>query len=401
MHGPLIADGAVAFDEDRILSVGPARRLKADHPDASVHDAGDAIVLPGLVNAHTHLELSDCDCGQPPAGGFPQWIISLAGRSRRDPALLPGLIAQAVRVGVDQCLRFGITTVGDISPKCALTRSLLAAGPLRVVSYGEIIAMARLRHQQDALLASALDPTHANDRLKIGITPHAPYTVEPDVYIRCLSAARLGALPLATHLAETPHETPFLADHAGPFRDIWNTLGLWDEHVPRFTGGPIRLAHWLGLLDYPTLLAHVNYCDDEELSLLAAGRASVVYCPRTHAYFGHPPHRWRDMLRRGINVAVGTDSCASSANLNLVDDLRLLHRLAGDFPPHDLWTMATIGAARAIAQHHAIGAIRPGMSPDFTIFPATTGDPLREILEHPVLPIQVWIGGAVARASGP
>src|SRR5207302_10539659 len=109
-------------------------------------------------------------------------------------------------------------------------------------------------------------------------------------------------------------------------------------------------ANAIGLLDYPTVLAHVNYCDDVDLDLLARGRAGVVYTPRTHAYFGHPPHRWRDMLARGINVAVGTDSCASSPDLNLVDDLRLLHRLAPEVPAQTLWEMATIRGARAIGR---------------------------------------------------
>src|SRR5207253_5134070 len=139
-----------------------------------------------------------------------------------------------------------------------------------------------------------------------------------DGYRRCLAAAKYFGLTLATHLAETPHEEEFLASHAGPFRELWEFLGAWDEQVPTFAGGPIRYAQSLGLLDYPTLLAHVNYCDDAELALLARGRASVVYCPRTHAFFGHPPHRWREMLSRGINVAIGTDSCASSPDLNLL-----------------------------------------------------------------------------------
>ncbi len=148
----------------------------------------------------------------------------------------------------------------------------------------------------------------------------------------------------------------------------------------------------LGLLDYPTLLAHVNYCDDDELAILAGGKASVVYCPRTHEFFGHPPHRWRDMLARGINLAVGTDSCASSPDLNLVDDLRLLHRLAPEIPAAQLWEMATTRAARAIGFHDA-GAIQPGGPADFVMFDCSTAGPLAEILERQVLPSSVWING--------
>jgi cytosine/adenosine deaminase-related metal-dependent hydrolase len=144
------------------------------------------------------------------------------------------------------------------------------------------------------------------------------------------------------------------------------------------------------LLDYPTLLAHVNYCDDDEIALLAAGGASVVYCPRTHAYFGHPPHRWREMIRHGINVAVGTDSCASSPDLNLLDDLRLLRRIAPDVSSMDLLAMATTRAARAIGMEKETGSLTPGKAADVIAMPAADLD---DVLSRPVLPSAVWIAG--------
>jgi cytosine/adenosine deaminase-related metal-dependent hydrolase len=137
----------------------------------------------------------------------------------------------------------------------------------------------------------------------------------------------------------------------------------------------------------------VNYCDDDELDILAGGKASVVYCPRTHRYFGHPPHRWREMLARGINVAVGTDSCASSPDLNLVDDLRLLHQIAPEVPAQALWEMATLRSAQAIAVTDQAGSISTGKQADFVVFPARSQDPLRAILESDIRPEAVWIAG--------
>jgi cytosine/adenosine deaminase-related metal-dependent hydrolase len=204
-------------------------------------------------------------------------------------------------------------------------------------------------------------------------------------------------VPLATHLAETPDETPFLASHSGPLRHLWEQWLTWDDQVPTFPGGPIRLARDLGLLDYPTLLAHVNYCDDTEMDILAAGKASIVLCPRTHEYFGHPSHRWREMLGRGINVAVGTDSCASSPDLNLVDDLRLIHRQSPQTPAMVLWEMATVRAGSAIGAVGA-GQIRMGGAADLVAFPVGTNDPLLEILENSVLPLGVWAAGRRATA---
>jgi aminodeoxyfutalosine deaminase len=207
-----------------------------------------------------------------------------------------------------------------------------------------------------------------------------------------LETARERGMPLATHLAETEDEAVFLAEHRGPLRELWDQWLTWDDAVPKFSGGPIRYARELGLLDYPTLLAHVNYCDDEEMEILAGGKASVVYCPRTHEFFGHKPHRWREMIKRGINVAVGTDSCASSPDLNLVDDLRLMHRLFPEEPVETLWEMGTVRAARALGIKDA-GAIRVGDPADLAAFGCETGDPLREILEGDRLPIGVWNRG--------
>lgn len=348
--------------------------------------------MPGLVNAHVHLELSALNPGQRPPD-FITWLKRLLPRTPPDAQAIQSFVTRGVEIGVKQCLQFGVTSVGDISLQCAITRPLLKASPLRVVSYGEVQAMAQRRGRFEEKFSKAVDATASAERLRIGISPHAPYSVEPHGYRRCLAAARSSGFPIATHLAETRDEETFLADHTGPFRDLWAYLDAWDEDVPTFAGGPIRFAASLGLLDHPTLLAHVNYCDDHEMAMLGAGRASVVYCPRTHAYFGHPPHRWRDMLAAGINVAVGTDSCASSPDLNLVDDLRLLREIAPDVPAIDLWKMGTLNAARAIEWQDHIGSIAPGKSADLTAFAAGGDDPLQEILESKKVPVKIWIEG--------
>jgi len=392
---PLLRDGAVLCRNGFIEAVGNAQSIRQAHPDALVHDAGDAILLPGLVNAHTHLELSDCSPGPAPAS-FGQWILGLVQRTAAVGDTMPEVVKRAVECGIAQCLRFGVTSVGDISKQCALTRPLLCNGPLHVTSYGEIQAMARRRDLLEERFAIAADLAQQSPHLRVGLSPHAPYTVEPSGYAKCLEFCRGHSRPLATHLAETPDEARFLAEHCGPFRDLWETgVNAWDDAVPKYQGGPIRFAADLGLLDFPTLLAHVNYCDDDELAILSRGHASVVYCPRTHHYFGHPPHRWREMLARGINVAVGTDSCASSPDLNLVDDLRLLHRLAPDIPAQKIWELATTNAAHALQLRGIIGQLSPGTRADLVTFPVRTDDPLEEILAGSATPSAVWIGGTL------
>lgn len=400
MIQPPIRDGAVLVANGRIADVGSSENLSARHRDAVQFDLGRSVLLPGLVNAHTHLELSDCTRGAAPTDGFADWLGGMLRRTRLSAEELQMATTRAVEIGVEQCLRFGVTTVGDISRQCAVTRPLLRKTPLRVVSYGEIQAMAQRRGLLEERLALAADAAYAGPRLTIGLTPHAPYSVEPQGYLRSLEIARAGNMPLATHLAESPDEASFLADHAGALRELWDRWLTWDDAVPRFAGGPIRFARELGLLDYPTLLAHVNYCDDDELEILAKGRASVVYCPRTHEFFGHPPHRWREMLERGINVAVGTDSCASSPDLNLVEELRLLHRLSPRTPAMRIWELATTHAARAMGLGNGAGAIRPGNFADLVAFPIQTDDPLLEILARDLQPSAVWVEGEKRYPSG-
>jgi cytosine/adenosine deaminase-related metal-dependent hydrolase len=393
MDRQMIRDGAVVFDEGVILAIGSAAEMARAHPDAALEDLGEGILLPGLVNAHTHLELSGCAADTFAGATFADWILSLRSRMTAAGATLEEAAAAGVRAGARQCLRFGVTTVGDITQHGHITRPLLAAGPLGGVSYGEVLGLAKLRRQFDELFARAVDTRHESEFLKVGLTPHAPYTVDQPGYEQALKTARQRKLPLASHLAETADEQTFLEHHAGEFRDIWDKLGLWEEPVQTFRGPPLQFAQAIGLLDYPTLLAHVNYCDNEGLNLLARGQASVVYCPRTHKYFRHPPHRWREMIGRGINVAVGTDSCASSPDLNLVDDLCLLHEIAPDVPPHALWEMATIRGAAALQQAERIGSLTPGKQADFVYFPAAGDDPLRDILERSIVPEKVWVRG--------
>ncbi|HEX4055006.1 MAG TPA: amidohydrolase family protein [Tepidisphaeraceae bacterium] len=393
MAGPPFRDGGVVFSAGLIDAVGSAGDLQRKYPDAIVEDVGESVILPGLMNAHAHLELSHIRRGDPP-NNLAEWIEkTLMPQTAATGHAAADAVCFAMHEGVAQCLRFGVTSVGDISKQCMHSRPALRDGPLRVVSYGEIQAMAQRRGLLEERFASAADISCESNWLRVGVTPHAPYTVEPAGYARCLAFAKSQKRPLATHLAETADEANFLASHSGPFRHLWEVgVNAWDDAVPRFAGGPIRFARDLGLLDYPTLLAHVNYCDDDELAVLARGKASVVFCPRTHAFFGHPPHRWRDMLARGINVAVGTDSCASSPDLNLVDDLRLLHRLAPEVPAVQLWEMGTTRAARALGWNRT-GAIRAGDPADFVAFGCATADPLREILDREVLPTSIWIGG--------
>lgn len=389
MDGPLVRDGGVVFDGRRIAGVGSGAALRAAHPDAIVQDAGAAIILPGLVNAHIHLELSNCVAGEAPAS-FTDWIASIPGRigPERD-------FATAARAGAAQSVRFGVTTVGDISQQCHITRDALRDGPLRAVSYGEVLGIGGTSFKVEELLARAMEPLGSSQWARAGLSPHATYSLGWRDYVRVARTGISAGIPIATHLAELPYEREFLKNRTGPLREFLERMGIWREEIEAFDGGPIELAKAAGLLDSRAILAHVNYCDDEEMAILARGNASVVYCPRTHDYFGHQPHRWREMLGRGINVAIGTDSCASSPNLNVVDDLRRLRQMAPEVSAATIWEMGTLRGARALGMEKEVGSLSIGKLADAVIFPVGTNDPMGDLLQGAAEPSAVWIGGTL------
>ncbi len=391
-----IREGGFLIDGERIIEVGEAKKLRKNHPRAQVEDHGQSIILPGLINAHTHLELSHLKREPLPSGGLAAWLIRIIKQNSAPQGELEKNVARAVAIGVKQCIQFGVSTVGDISRNCRLTRSILSNAPLRVISFGEIQAMGERRILLEERLANATDPGDARPNVRIGISPHAPYSIEPQGYRRALEVARKGNLPLATHLAESPDEAEFLASHRGSLRKVWDFVGGFDDRVPKFEGGPIRYAKALGLLDYPTLLAHVNYCDWQEMLLLGKSKASVAYCPRTHEYFGHPPHPWPAMEAHDVNVAIGTDSTASAGNLNLVEDLRLMYRQTPQPSEQWLWKMATLCGAKALGIQTIAGSLTAGKLADYVVFPALDKNPLSTILQEQVFPIGLWIGGSRA-----
>lgn len=399
MDRPIIRDGAVVIEGDRVLAVGESRGLRAGHPDAVAIDCGASVLLPGLVNAHAHLELAFATRPQHPTS-FVDWVTQLIQQAATK--IGPSVWVASIYDGVEECTRFGVTSIGDIKSRFIQQGRLMMScltHSVRFTSYGEVTAMAQRRAMLDERLADAIEAPEGTASVRVGISPHAPYSIEAGGYRRCLAIARERGLPLTTHLAETPDEEEFLAMHSGPFRTLWDSMSAWDDQVPTFSGGPIHYAQSLGLLDYErTLLAHVNYCDDDELAILAKGNASVAYCPRTHRYFGHPPHRWREMLAAGINVAVGTDSCASSPDLNLVDDLRLMHEIAPEVETRVLWEMATVRGARAI-DGPRVGSLAPGQYADVVEFAVISADPLREILESRIEPVRVWCGGQLVKSA--
>jgi cytosine/adenosine deaminase-related metal-dependent hydrolase len=403
-------NGAVAIVGQHIAAVGPVDDLRGTFSGARHEAYPDCVLLPGLVNAHTHLELSFLR-GVIPPSHFVDWVVQLIHRMPTDPEAMVSIIPPAAREGMIESLRFGVTTVGDITRQVKLSRGGLLHGPLRVVSFGEVQALGARRNLLEQRLAAAVDPSQCTETLSVGLSPHAPYTVEGPSLQRIMQAAQEHHLPVCMHLAELREESEFLSSLGGEIRRAWDAAGisavLLDNQVPLFSAGPIHWARRWGLLQPQTnaegpLLAHVNYADDAELDIIAASGASVAYCPRTRRFFGHEasgPHRWRAMRDRAINVCLATDSLASNPDLSVLREAQTFLTLFPEAPPDLALDMITRCAAQALHMADRIGTLEPGKLADLLAVPLpdssfTAPDLVtRSLISQAPAPRDVWING--------
>lgn len=366
-----------------------------------LHDLGDRIVLPGFVNAHTHLELT-CYRGRVAAGPLWEWFEQLMELIYVSDGPKPG--CEAVAAGVSESLASGVTCVGDIS-RTGIQIEALRASPIRKVCFLELISGASLPPNDLETLASMLDRAAAfseADRLIVGISPHTLYTVTQEDLVGVGVLASERKAPLTIHVLETMEEAQWLADGSGHLQTLLCRYGLPTASM-RVEGRATERLQRAGLMDHGPLLVHVNYIEDEELKVLAASRASVAWCPRSHRFFGHAPHRWREMLAAGVNVCVGTDSLASNDTLSILDELRHVRRIASDFEPGTIVEMGTIRGAIGLGLDRHVGSLEVGKSADFVALgwsPTAGDDPVTNILDGSENISGVWVGGTEVTRRG-
>jgi len=391
-----IENGLIVVESGQIVSVE-----KVGIPDPSVVDLGDAVVIPGLVNAHAHLELTACHDRVPYRGSFTGWIEQLTAVN---PHTQPGdALEQSIRDGLQQSLAAGTTTVADIGAgPCVFSQwkqaSINILGFLEVLGIGPMLVQNHMRSTANTFeVCQNHLKTNPNDTsLRIGISPHAPFSTDPSLYRDAVAFAQNNRLPICTHLAETQEESQFLSDATGPFRELLEKFNLWDGSFQPPRCSPIQYARQLGLLECQPLLVHVNYLSDQDLDLIAEKPCSIAYCPRSHHFFKHQSHRYRDMIALGINVCIGTDSLASNESLSILDELRFLRTRDQDITNQQLIEMATIAGARALKLGNRLGSLETGKRADLTVIPLTnlnTADPMNDLLTGNKAPSASYVTG--------
>jgi aminodeoxyfutalosine deaminase len=362
-------------DLPRVLAVGTPDEVSA-HPAAAAAETIDlptSVIIPGLVNAHTHLDLTHIG-PRPysPADGFLNWIDMIRASRRHDEHG----VAESVRRGIELSLAGGTVAVGDIAgglPGEAGTAAwrTLQASPLIGTCYTELFGIGNRRQAgSDRLqvVAAALQPSTPL-AVRLGIQPHAPYSVDRRLYEKAADLASRTGAPIATHLAESPEEDDFVRNARGPFRELLERLGFWDESITELLGRGLHPARHLEPVLGRTrfLAAHVNDASDGAMAVLARTRTSVAYCPRASSYFSaheaFGPHRYQEMVGSGINVALGTDSIVNlpqgSDRMSTWDEMRFLYR-RDRTDPLLLLRMATANGATALGLPDDWFRIRPG-----------------------------------------
>ncbi|MEW6354892.1 MAG: amidohydrolase family protein [Planctomycetota bacterium] len=366
-----IEDGAVAVRVSRIVAVGTHAHVMR-HVSGSTRDLGDAVILPGLVNAHTHLELSDLSGKIKRADSFVDWLKQV-GRFVVKWKLADGLLGrrcgrfvQSAKIGIAKSIAGGATTVADISNSGA-SFHLLRYGPLRSVVFQEVIDLrARNIRRKIGRVRWRLRHVFDTPLLQKGVAPHAPYSASPETYRRCaLLAAELN-MPMATHIHETREEIEAFERNTGEFRRVMEYF-IRPRFAERPACRPLAALNGLGAITNRTLLVHCNYLDESDIAILTNRRPTVVFCPRSHAYFGHDRHPFRRLLDLGVNVALGTDSLASCESLSMLDEMRFLVGSRNDVSPQEALAMATTNGARALGLSQKIGRLAQGCEADITV----------------------------------
>lgn len=360
-----IEDGAVVVEGERILAVGPASALVERYPGSTRLALGDALLLPGAINAHTHLELTALEGAIPEGLDMAAWILALLqARGRLDEAALRASAAEGVR----RSLASGVVAVGEICSAGQSVGPILESG-MRGAIYYELLnsdpAQAEMTLARGQTQLARWRDEYPGARVRFGLSLHAPYTVSRPLFERAAAWCQTEGVPLSIHAAESPAETQWLLDRSGPMRDtLYARLGIPADLELAPGVSPVRYLSQVGALGRETLLAHGVWVDHDDLALLAASGAAVAHCPRSNARLLNGRLPWAAYRAAGVRLALGTDSLASAASLSVWEEAAYAlaaHTGAGEAPgPDELLRLATLGGADALGLADDLGSMAVG-----------------------------------------
>ena len=382
---PTIPDGWVAVDRGRIVAVGVG---------AGDRDLGRVAVMPGLVNAHTHLELSYLRDRVPASSDFVSWIRSVVAHQRRRRSSAPEIV-QGMERGIAEAVASGTAVVGDISNTLASVEPL-ARSPLAAVVFNELIRFNAPSPEAmvDEAVAAIRACASADVLLRLSLAAHAPYSVGPGVFLAIRRAMDRGLFgPCAVHLSESAAEVEFIRTGGGPWRAFLEEVGAWDPSWAAPGVSPVEYLDGQGFFDARVLAVHGVQMTGDDLARLAARGATLVTCPRSNAHTGAGAPPLDRFYASGVRVAVGTDSLASTPDLNMFAEIAAMRALAPGVPASALLDSATHQGARALGFASEFGTIEPGKRARLLAVDVPPGiDDVEEYLVSGIEPAQVrWL----------
>jgi cytosine/adenosine deaminase-related metal-dependent hydrolase len=364
MDGPPIDNGAVVVSEDRIVDVGEFAEIKTHNADEVV-DLGEQALLPGLINAHCHLDYTCLRAKIPPQKSFTDWIRSINAEKAK---LAPKDYVASINEGLAEAKRFGTTAIANLTAFPELISQVQP--PIRTWWFAELIDI-RAPKRTNELIDSAIEALKQTPRW--GLAPHALFTASKDLFRRCEEIAQREHILLTTHLAESREEMEMFRAASGPLYEFIKSIGRAmddcgnETPLGLFVGAPggRALPHWI--------VAHLNELSERDFDLLERSNSKfhVVHCPRSHNYFGHSPFAFDRLRLFGFNICLGTDSLASNESLSLFAEMRAFQKNFSRVSPEEIFRMVTVNPARALRQENALGQIRTGFGADLIAVPCS------------------------------
>jgi len=358
----IVKDGAVVADRGRIIDFGPADRILAGHRSIR-KDLGNSILMPALVNAHTHLELSFLRGRIKAGSGFVEWASSLI--DQRERADERDVLVKA-KGAIREMYRSGVSLVGEVTNNI-FTMRFLSESELKGIIFYEIFG----QRKDDALrrFAKALERNllfkkifRENRDFAFSITPHAPQTVSPVLFRMIRRYQKMNRSVISVHCAETADEMKLIRTGRSSIRDFLVGRNFWDPEWKVPGVSPVEYLSRLGILSKQTLAIHCTQVSSRDIEILRRKKVTVIVCPRSNRRLKTGKAPIRKLLDAGINVALGTDSLASNSNLSIFSEMKFIRNEFPDVKPHELLRIATMNGATALGLERSYGSIEKGKS---------------------------------------
>ena len=364
LDGAPIENGAVAIAGNRIVDVGRSGDVRSRNTGDTL-DLGEQLLLPGLINAHCHLDYT-CLRGKIPAQkSFTDWIW---GINANKSELSPKDYLVSINDGFAEAKRFGTTTIANLTAFPELISEIQP--PIRTWWFPELIDV-RAPERAIELVDSAVEAL--NQIRSWGLAPHALFTASRNLFRHCEDMRRNDKVLLTTHLAESREEMQMFRDATGPLYEFIKSIGRPMDDCGNKTPLELFLSASLNRSLSQWIVTHLNELTESDFGLLERAHAKfhIAHCPRSHDYFGHTPFAFERLRSLGFNICLGTDSLASNESLSLFDEMRAFQKHFPSVSAEEIVQMATVNPARTFRQENAVGRIRPGFQADFIGVPCS------------------------------